>query len=228
MCVVLLKYWSIPNFHSAKQGHVLLEQESMSAISHGHSVYVHDHNVIVLKSNWISTSTLSIVFSAHLNAILSVRCLMVVVYFLSDYTSCWLHVSIHPFLWRADHGVVEVCLVKEAHPHLFSSTCRRGLLPGWDSSRVWWKWSSYAKVIYVHKNVCLWSTNLDVLHLIKMAAITFLHLYILVSKIYYFSKNYNILINSEPVSLSSMGCDLRCLFFPSFLMVFSILLLLPC
>lgn len=61
-----------------------------------------------------------------------------------------------------------------------------------------------------------------------MAAITFLHLYILVSKIYYFSKNYNILINSEPVSLSSMGCDLRCLFFPSFLMVFSILLLLPC
>lgn len=45
-----------------------------------------------------------------------------------DYTPGWLHVPVHPLLWRADHGAVEVCFAQETHPHFLSSPCRCGLL----------------------------------------------------------------------------------------------------
>lgn len=45
-----------------------------------------------------------------------------------DHPPSWLHVSVHPVLWGADHGPVEVSSAEETYPHLLSSTCRGGLL----------------------------------------------------------------------------------------------------
>lgn len=62
---------------------------------------------------------------------------------LSDHTPGWLHVPVHPLLWRADHGAMEVCFAKETHPHFLSSPCRRGLLSGWD-----WKSTLHVQACY--------------------------------------------------------------------------------
>lgn len=49
-----------------------------------------------------------------------------------DHPPCRLYVTVHPFLWGADHGAVETSSPSQTHPHLLPSTCGGGVLQGWE------------------------------------------------------------------------------------------------
>ena len=51
-----------------------------------------------------------------------------------DHPPSRLHVPVHPLLWGADHGAVEVCPAPKTHPHVFPTACWCRVLQGWEGA----------------------------------------------------------------------------------------------
>lgn len=47
----------------------------------------------------------------------------------------WLHVPVHSVFWGADYGPLEVCVAQETSAYFLPSTCRCGLLQGWEAHK---------------------------------------------------------------------------------------------